>query len=259
MIYKNEMPILEYDDDQFAPLNPKFNNTDDKTTTKFPKKAIFLFLKDETIEKFVDKYHGKQICLHRTISKFYPVYAFEFKNEEMCVMQAPVGAAVAGQILDWLIAHGVKKIVACGSCGVLEKQPDGALLIPEKALRDEATSCKYIKPSRFVKIDEKVVKSIEKTLKKLKLSYSRCTTWTTDAIFRETTSMIEYRKSEGCKVVEMECSALAAVAEFRKAKFGQLLFMADSLIDSQNHDSQNWGKHMHEVLPEICLEIISDM
>ncbi|MDE6583380.1 MAG: phosphorylase, partial [Clostridia bacterium] len=117
----------------------------------------------------------------------------------------------------------------------------------------------YLKPSRFIKLDEKMVKSIEKTLKKLKIPYSRCTTWTTDAIFRETTSMIEYRKSEGCGVVEMECSALAAVAEFRKAKFGQLLFMADSLIDSQNHDTKNWGRELHEKLPPICLEIISDM
>jgi len=27
--------------------------------------------------------------------------------------------------------------------------------------------------------------------------------------------MVEYRINEGCKVVEMECSALGAVAEFR--------------------------------------------
>ena len=37
-------------------------------------------------------------------------------------------------------------------------------------------------------------------------------TWTTDGFYRETAEKVAYRKEEGCAVVEMECSALAAVA-----------------------------------------------
>ena len=41
--------------------------------------------------------------------------------------------------------------------------------------------------------------------------------------------MVEYRKSEGCATVEMECAALAACAQKRGAVFGQILYTADSL------------------------------
>lgn len=42
-------------------------------------------------------------------------------------------------------------------------------------------------------------------------------------------------------VVEMECAALAACAEFRGAKFGQFLFTADSLAQVESYDEREWG------------------
>ena len=47
------------------------------------------------------------------------------------------------------------------------------------------------------------------------LEYVEVLTWTTDGFYRETPEKVAYRKEEGCAVVEMECSALAAVAQFR--------------------------------------------
>ena len=52
---------------------------------------------------------------------------------------------------------------------------------------------------------------------------------------------VAYRKEEGCAVVEMECAALAAVAQLRGVVWGQLLFTADSLADLENYDSRDWG------------------
>ena len=54
--------------------------------------------------------------------------------------------------------------------------------------------------------------------------------------------MVQYRREEGCKVVEMECSALAACARFRKILFGQILFTADTLADAENYDARGLGK-----------------
>ena len=47
------------------------------------------------------------------------------------------------------------------------------------------------------------------------MRYKEVITWSTDGFFRETKEKVAYRKSEGCSVVEMECSALAAVSAFR--------------------------------------------
>lgn len=75
-------------------------------------------------------------------------------------------------------------------------------------------------------------------------------------MYRETADMVEYRKQEGCKVVEMECASLASVARFRKIKFGQILFTADSLANAEKHDARNWGADSHDTALEICLEAI---
>ena len=71
-----------------------------------------------------------------------------------------------------------------------------------------------------------------------------------DGFFRETKEKVAYRKSEGCSVVEMECSALAACAAFRSATWGMLLYTADSLADVQRYDQRHWGGSAYEYAPD---------
>lgn len=59
-------------------------------------------------------------------------------------------------------------------------------------------------------------------------------TWTTDGYFRETQQLVQQRTQAGYTVVEMECAALAACAQFRQVAFGQLLFTADTMTDLNN-------------------------
>ena len=72
-----------------------------------------------------------------------------------------------------------------------------------------------------------------KFLKKCGYPYVKGKTWTTDAIYRETKSLISERKAAGCVAVEMECAAALAVTQFRKLPFAQFLFGADNLDTSQ--------------------------
>lgn len=72
---------------------------------------------------------------------------------------------------------------------------------------------------------------IETLLQRENIPYIKGKTWTTDAIFRETQDKIDLRVSEGCLTVEMECSALLAVAQFRNVELGQLIYGGDDLSD----------------------------
>lgn len=65
-----------------------------------------------------------------------------------------------------------------------------------------------------------------------------------------------YRIEEGCRVVEMECASLAAVAQLRGAVWGLLLFTADSLADLENYDQRDWGAEAFEKALELCLEMV---
>ena len=125
------------------------------------------------------------------------------ETQKICLVQAPVGAPAAVQILDWLISYGVREVVSAGSCGSLVDYAENVFLVPYKALRDEGTSYHYLPPSRYVDVSESSRRAILQTLQAHNLPYHEVKTWTTDGFFRETKTKVANRKQEGCAVVEM--------------------------------------------------------
>ena len=140
-----------------------------------------------------------------------------------------------------------------------KSSPESTFLVPNKALRDEGTSYHYAPPSRFVEISEKARKAIEETILEHSMKYQEVITWSTDGFFRETKEKVAYRKSEGCAVVEMECSALAACANFRGAIWGMILYTADSLADVDKYDERNWGGNAYEYALTLCLDAVTKL
>ncbi len=221
MIQKHAIPILEFDDNPQAVLMPTHEGLD----LKLPKKCIYAFLEEE-IDRYAKEVGADCVGEFVSVTKTYPVYVLNYKGEEICLAQAPVGSAPAAQFMDWLIGYGVEQIISTGTCGVLADIEENAFLVPVRALRDEGTSYHYVAPSGF---------------------------------YRETAEKVAYRKEEGCAVVEMECSALAAVAQLRGVVWGELLFTADSLADLDNYDSRDWGSEAFDKALELCLAIVHHM
>ena len=254
MIQKHAIPILEFDDNPQAVIMPNHEDLD----LQLPKKCIYAFLEEE-----IDRYAQEvgAACIGEFISapKTYPVYVMDHKGEKVCLAQAPVGSAPAAQFMDWLIGYGVEKIISTGTCGVLTNLEENAFLVPVRALRDEGASYHYAAPSRYMEIQPEAIAAIERVLESRGIPYEEVMTWTTDGFYRETAEKVAYRKEEGCAVVEMECAALAAVAQLRGVVWGQLLFTADSLADLENYDSRDWGSEAFDKALELCLEIVSHM
>ena len=250
-ITKNEITILEFDSEQTAVVAP----THEKLDLHLPGKCVFAFL-GEYIDEYASKAKARKVSEYVSATKSYPVYITEHKGEEVVLCQAPVGAAAAAQILDWLIGYGVREIISAGSCGALETFPESTFLVPNRALRDEGASYHYAPPSRFMEIGEKARKAIEETVTQHGMKYQEVVTWSTDGFYRETKEKVAYRKSEGCSVVEMECSALAAVSAFRGATWGMILYTADSLADVDRYDERNWGGNAYEYALTLCLDAV---
>lgn len=253
-IIKNAIPILEFDTEQTAVINPTHENL----KLRLPKKCVFAFLGN-----YIDEYAGKtdteKVSSFISATKIYPIYVTKYKGERIVLCQAPVGAASATQILDWLIGYGVSEIISAGSCGVLENFEEGTFLVPKKALRDEGTSYHYAPPSRFIETNDRARKAIEKAIVGRNMKYQEVITWSTDGFFRETKEKVEYRRKEGCAVVEMECSALSACAAFRKAIWGMILYTADSLADVENYDERHWGGDINEYTLTLCLDAVLEI
>ncbi|PKZ45159.1 phosphorylase [Gardnerella vaginalis] len=260
-----DLPILEYDSDKSAVLMPNHDNI----SVQLPSKAVFAFLGDE-IDQYALSRKATIVANFESATKVYPIYVLEEKVEKkvgentnseveeetqkICLVQAPVGAPAAVQILDWLISYGVSEVVSAGSCGSLVDYAENVFLVPYKALRDEGTSYHYLPPSRYVDVSERSRRAILQTLQAHNLPYHEVKTWTTDGFFRETKTKVANRKQEGCAVVEMECSALAACAQMRGIVWGEILYTADTLHDVENYDERNWGGDSKAYALELCIE-----
>ncbi len=138
----------------------------------------------------------------------------------------------------------------------MQDLPENTFLVPVKALRDEGTSYHYMKPSRFIDINATALSAIEAALKEHGLAYTEVITWSTDGFFRETKAKVAYRKAEGCSIVEMECAALAACAQLRSAVWGELLFTADTLADSESYNERDWGIASYERALQLCFDAV---
>lgn len=64
-------------------------------------------------------------------------------------------------------------------------------------------------------------------MEKSGIPYVKGKTWTTDAFYRETINNFEIRKADGCISVEMECSAIQAMCDFRNLNVYMFLTCGD--------------------------------
>lgn len=144
MIQKHAIPILEFDDNPQAVIMPNHEGLD----LQLPKKCVYAFLGEE-IDRYAREVGADCVGEFVSATKTYPVYVINYKGEEVCLAQAPVGSAPAAQFMDWLIGYGVEQIISTGTCGVLADIEENAFLVPVRALRDEGASYHYVAPCRY--------------------------------------------------------------------------------------------------------------
>ncbi len=143
-----------------------------------------------------------------------------------------IGSPVAVATLEELIAFGVKRFISIGTAGTLQKKVKiGDLMVCEKAIRDEGTSYHYAKSSKYAYPSKKLTGEIKTALESLGQDYFTGSTWTIDAPYRETVTEIRKYQKEGVAAVEMEASALFAVAEYRRVQLGAMFTISDSLAE----------------------------
>lgn len=137
-----------------------------------------------------------------------------------------IGAPRAALSMEMLIAWGVKEFISIGTAGAIA--PDlkiGDLVGCDRAIRDEGTSHHYLPIGRY---------SYPTDGGRFAKKFSRIgTTWTLDAFFRHTKEEIAAYQKEGVLTVEMEASALFAVAQMRNVQIGAAFAISDLLYGEE--------------------------
>lgn len=229
---ESKYPILEFDNNKVAKLNPTYFVDQSFETDK-----LILTFFPEVVDKLVAE--GK-IILERTIGGENPVLIYRFLDADILITLGYVGCPSCAGNLDLFHAMGVTRVMFCGGGGVLDKNIEvGQILVVDGAIRDEGFSYHYIEPSRYIYTDSVITKKITQYLEDNSISYIRGLTWTTDAIFRETSDKIAQRKEEGAKIVEMEQAGCIAVSQFRGFKYGALIYGGDD-VSQDEWSNRGW-------------------
>ena len=139
-----------------------------------------------------------------------------------------VGApAAAGAVEELNALFPLKNLILYGSCGTLTELPEGTMIIPKQAYRDEGTSYHYAPASDWITIPNS--SRLVTLFNSIEIRTVTGNTWTTDAFYRETEARKQALVKQGCVCVEMECASIQAVCNYRGIEFYPFFYGADSL------------------------------
>ena len=200
-------------------------------------------------EAVIEKFKPTQVGQFRCVNGPTPIYVFSHNGKTYGFYKTLLGAPASAGILEDVIGIlDCDKFIVFGSAGTLDKSCHGKVVVPTHAYRDEGTSYHYQEASDYIALPN--AQKVSSILKELAIPAVEGKTWTTDAFYRETKESFEQRKAEGCVVVEMECSALQAVCNWRGKQLHYILFSGDLLdapewieegLTEANHDLKNFN------------------
>ncbi len=159
-------------------------------------------------------------------------------GEDVALFQACFGAPAAGMLMEALVASGVERFVMAGQAGSISSRCRiGDLFLPTWGIREEGTSYHYLPEGVECRGYADLVEEIKNHLGTAE--YMEGGVWTTDAPFRETMDKVQGYADEEVLAVEMECTALMAIAMYRDVDFAAVLVITDELF--RGEWSQGFG------------------
>jgi uridine phosphorylase len=188
--------------------------------------AVVLCFSRSLMEYFIETYDGQEVGLY-----YGDLYAFEDADHTVGVMgNFGIGAPTTAMLMDELVADGVETFLSIGFAGCLDDDVEmGEFIVCEKAIRDEGTSHHYVESEKFAHPSDLLVAETERLLADRGEPYHVGPSWTTDAIYRETRPEVERYAEAGVLTVEMEASAVFAVAAHRGVDAAAMFVVSDYL------------------------------
>ena len=174
-------------------------------------------------------------------SRPYPARMYRLKRKlehqpgrpkvEIDLVGPGMGAPVAAMVVEMLIAGGAKTIVALGFAGSLDPSLKiGDLLLVKDALCDEGTGPSYVPGLKTISASEPLLAAAASELGLRNEKIHAGMVVSTDAFFRETRAKLDHFHSQGALAVEMEMSALYALARFRGIEVLGMVVISDELF-----------------------------
>jgi len=162
------------------------------------------------------------------------MHAGSFNGVEIVVAANFVGSPAAAMVFEELIACGARKVLEVGLSGGLQPflQP-GDIIVATEAICDEGTTCQYFHNHKCLKPSPHLKQLLIETLGGKRIRHHAGSVLTTDGIYRETRGKLARARDAGVLAIDMETSALYAVAKHRNVDIASALVISDLLTKLQ--------------------------
>ena len=255
MIFTHQYPICEFDTERKAVICAA-----DFLEKMLPEKCVLTFFRNE-LNAFVQENNLPQIGYMHSEVVDIPIYLYESEGEKIAITMPFQCSAGAAGTLEEMHAMGCSKFIICGGAGCLTGKMDvGQIMLPTSAVRDEGASYHYLAPSREVEAPKETLEKTARILGEMGVPFTLGKTWTTDAFYRETKEMVEKRRAEGCRMVEMETAGFYAVAKYYGLQLAQLLYAGDD-VSGEAWDNRSWNsrKGIRANLIALSIELVKQL
>lgn len=200
-----------------------------KITPTLPSPIVmFLCFSDSLFECIIKKYQNKQINGFFGDLRLFKIASYKIGILGQFGIGSPVTAVLTEDLHEW----GVKILLGIGLGSTIQKTLQiGEFLIIDKALRGDGTSIHYEQDNSFSFASENLLQKIVSSCDFQPINVVIGSSWTTDAIYRETVEKITNYQNLNIQAVEMECASLYTVATYCSMQCLFLLCISDSVAD----------------------------
>jgi uridine phosphorylase len=160
------------------------------------------------------------------------------EGEPFAVVGGLAGAPMAAALLEELVALGFQRFLTVGCAGHpcahrRPRIPIGSIVVADSAIVCEGTTPHY-DPQALESFPGRTASAeLRGLLGGSGLEYSVGPVATTDALYRETSSLLSRLIARGALAIDMELSALSTVASHRRVEVVGLLYISD-IIDKDH-------------------------
>jgi len=129
---------------------------------------------------------------------------------------------------------GIENIIRIGSGGALDENIKvGDLFVVDEVIRGDGVTPYYVNKDFKTISNKKISDLLFEAATNMGLSVHRGKAWSTDALLRETREIVEAKRKEGARAVDMVSSTLLTICQTYNVKAGSILAVSDNVITGE--------------------------
>lgn len=164
----------------------------------------------------------------------YTMYTGMYQGIKVTAMNGGRFSTDTSITSELMCNSGITSIIRIGSCGALDENIKvGDLIVVDKVIRGDGVTPYYVNKDFKTLADKQISDTLYEVAKEMGVNIHRGTTWTTDALLKETRELVESKRKEGAIAVDMVSSTILTIAQLHKIKAGSILAVSDNVITAE--------------------------